>query len=479
MIRISHDRAVRSVPRLSVPRLSVLLFPVLVLTGCGRGYDPAEATAIPESARDAMRDAVANGYRGGVVVGLVNDAGVHTFAVGTGQDRAAWPGPETIFAVGSITKVFTALLLADAVERGELALDDPVNAHLPEPPVVPVRDGAPLTLQHLATHTSGLPKDPGWDWRDAGAATRVVTTARSYDYPGGYGSRYEYSNVGMALLGQALEERTGMALPELLEARVARPLGLVDTGYEVGPADRPRIAPPHRGTEPLPLESLDAPVAAWAAGGVYSTADDLLRFLRAALDADSARLGGALALMSQRYAATDEDGLFMGLGWKIHENGDRRIVHHGGESAGHQAFLGYDPAAGVGVVLLADSRSRDDLDRVALHLLDPRIPLPDFSLPPETSVASDVLASYAGIYAAEGDNSIEIGARDGRLLYTERTPAGDLVRETTVPASSDTKFFFLEIPATLEFLPGESDGSGPVLVLRIQGDVVLRVPRVD
>jgi CubicO group peptidase (beta-lactamase class C family) len=282
----------------------------------------------------------------------------------------------------------------------------------------------------------------------------------------------------MALLGRVLEERTGRTLAELLEARVAGPLGLEDTRYDVKPEDRSRLAPPHRGTDPIPVAALDAPRAARAAGGVYSTAEDLLRFLRAALDGDTARLGGPLALMARQYAPTDEDALYMGLGWKIHQEGARRIVHHGGESAGHQAFVGYDPGSGVGVVLLADSRSADDLDRVALHLLDPRIPLPDFSRPPETTVAPEVLASYAGRYAAEGDNLIEIGVREGRLLYTEWTPGGDLVRETTVPASSDTEFFFLEIPATLEFLPGDH-ADGRVLVLRVRGDVMLRAPRLD
>lgn len=471
MLSVPHRRPFRS-----IAHLAVLLLPILVMAGCG-GYDPATATAVPESVRGAIREAIANGHRGGVVVGLVNRAGVHTFALGVGEDRAAWPGPETIFAVGSLTKVFTALLLADAVERGEVDLDDPVSTHLPGSPAIPARDGTTLTLRHLATHTSGLPREPEWDWRRDDAATRLVAMAGSYAYPAPYGSRYVYSNVGMALLGRALEVRTGMTLPELLEARVAGPLGLVDTGYEPRPEDRPRVAMPHRGTERIPLESLDAPVAARAAGGVYSTAEDLLRLLQAALAVDGDPLGGALALMARRYAATDEDGLSMGLGWKIHEDGERRIVHHGGESAGHQAFMGYDPAAGVGVVLLADSRSRDDLDRVALHLLDPRIPLPDFSHPPEATVAPEVLASYAGRYVVEGDNPIEIGTRDGRLLFIERTPEGELVRETTVRASSDTEFYFLEIPATLAFVPGDAGGSGPVLVLRIRGDVVLRAPR--
>jgi hypothetical protein len=118
------------------------------------------------------------------------------------------------------------------------------------------------------------------------------------------------------------------------------------------------------------------------------------------------------------------------------------VIHHGGESAGHQSFLGFDRDRGVGVLLLADSRADDALDQVALYLLIGTVPLPDFSHPKEIFLAPDMLETYAGKYRIDGENFVGIDVRDGRLLYTETTTAGKLVRETTIYASSETDFYF-------------------------------------
>jgi CubicO group peptidase (beta-lactamase class C family) len=143
------------------------------------------------------------------------------------------PTPDTIFELGSIGKVFTAFLLADMVERREVALDDPVKKYLPVSVIVPSRGGREITLRHLATHTSGLPRDSVPVDLDGDVSPYVGYAAGDlYSFLGGHrlernpGSQVEYSNVGVALLGHALTLRAGMAYDDLLRQRLLEPLGM-------------------------------------------------------------------------------------------------------------------------------------------------------------------------------------------------------------------------------------------------------------
>jgi hypothetical protein len=173
--------------------------------------------------------------------------------------------------------------------------------------------------------------------------------------------------------------------------------------------------------------------------------------------------------------------LHMGLGWKVYTADGLRVIHHGGESAGHQSFLGFDRDRGVGVLLLADSRADDALDQVALYLLTGNVPLPDFSHPREILLAPEVLETYVGKYRIDGENFVGIDVRDGRLLYTETTTAGKLVRETTIYASSESDFYFTDIPVTLVFdRPDPETGkSAPGVTLLLSDDQTFRALRVQ
>lgn len=450
--------------RLSPPIPAAVLGLALTVTGaCAGAIDPATAPDVPEPTRQTVRAAVEQGYRHGVMVVLVNPAGVHRYADGADGAR---PDEHTSFAVGSLTKVFTGLLLADMVERGELELDAPVDRYLPAELhlAAGARGGEPITLRHLATHTSGLPKDaPDWSWDDA-RGDDVVRFVRAMDPRPAVG-RYEYSNLGVALLGRVMERRAGEDLETLFAERLFAPLGLEHTGFRPHP-DAP-VAPPRDAPAGVTVASLDAPVAARAASGLYSTAEDLSRLLAASMEPAASPLGAALALAQESHATTDEDGLEAGLGWKLHRRGDRRVVHHGGQSAGHQSFVGFDRSRGVGVVLLADSKADDGLERVALQLLAPEVPLPDFSRPRAVALPEETLRAWVGSYRLEGGNSVDLVLGDGRLTYVERTPDGDLVRETELLARSATELFLADLPVDIELVDREADGAD--LVLRFRG----------
>ncbi|MGH3194793.1 MAG: serine hydrolase domain-containing protein [Streptosporangiaceae bacterium] len=220
------------------------------------------------------------------------------WAVVRGQDVAAdgvgGAGPRTIFQIGSVTKVFTALLLADMAERGEVRLSDPAASYLPGRRSLP--DGVapvdPVTLADLATHTSGLPRLPrGLFWsallnpRDPYArypASRFVRAARQALRAGAGRSPYVYSNFGYGLLGCLLGQAAGTAYQTLVTTRICVPLGLPDTTYEVPGPSRDRMAQGFQRGRAVPDWHLGALAGV---GALYSTATDLARFLQACLAA--------------------------------------------------------------------------------------------------------------------------------------------------------------------------------------------------
>ena len=172
----------------------------------------------------------------GIVVGLSRRKakGDRPWWARSGDPRKL--GGDTVFEVGSVGKVFTALLLADMVRREEVALADPVARYLPPRVQVPERGGRAITLEDLATHHSGLPRLPtNFVPRDPANPYADYTLDRLYEFLSGFqltrdvGAQYQYSNLGYGLLGHALARRAGLDYEALVLARIAAPLGLAST----------------------------------------------------------------------------------------------------------------------------------------------------------------------------------------------------------------------------------------------------------
>ena len=287
------------------------------------------------------------------------------WAVVRGQDVAAGGfggvGPRTIFQIGSVTKVFTALLLADMAERGEVRLSDPAARYLPG-----WRGGTgSVTLADLATHTSGLPRLPRsllWSAllhpRDPYArypAARFVRAARRALRAGSAGSPYLYSNFGYGLLGYLLGQAAGTAYQALVTTRICGPLGLPDTTFTVpGPSQdrmsRDRMAQGYRRGRAVPDWHLGALAGA---GALYSTAADLARFLQACLTPAATPLEPAIrATLTPRRPIPGGE---IGLAWHHARGGDHRVIWHNGMTGGFSAMIAFDPARALGVAALANS----------------------------------------------------------------------------------------------------------------------------
>ena len=163
------------------------------------------------------------------MVGVIEPQGRRVVAYGSLNQGDPRPlNGDTIFEIGSVTKVFTSLLLADMVQRGEVALADPVAKYLPADVKVPERGGRVITLVDLSTHTSGLPrmpsnfhpKDPANPYADY-TVEQLYQFLSSYQLTRDIGSQFEYSNLGGGLLGQALARRAGMDYEALVRSRIA------------------------------------------------------------------------------------------------------------------------------------------------------------------------------------------------------------------------------------------------------------------
>lgn len=306
--------------------------------------------------------------RAGLVVGVRERDG-STRVVGRAREGAV-PDGRSLHEIGSVTKTFTSLLLADGAVRGEWSLDTPVRDLLPPGTRVPARDGVEITLAHLATHTSGLPslpvpavrgsvemlrgRDPYRNLTPEGLL-EALGRARLRRTPGS--GTVHYSNLGVGVLGQALAHATGTSYGDLVQQRVCAPLGLVDTATDDRLSDeqRSRLVPGHR--------RRSAPAAPWplagmpGAGALRSTVDDLLVYLEAQLDPASTPLGEAVRL-TQRPRVTR--GQTIGLGWLRHDRPDHLWWHNGG-TGGYRSFAGFVPAERVAVVVLSNHARSVDL----------------------------------------------------------------------------------------------------------------------
>lgn len=282
---------------------------------------------------------------------------------------ASVPHSQTLFEIGSVTKTFTALLLADGVERGLWRLDTPVAELLPGKTVVPSRDGVQITLQHLATHTSGLPRSPS----RLGVRENIAylrTGADPYDglteedvleglgrahlscIPGT--GKPHYSNLGFGILGIAMATSTGVGFGNLVRSRICEPLGLRDTVVDgqMTPEQRHRMATGHRSrrrtAEPWPLPGIAG------AGALRSTAADMRVFLAAQVDPGGTPLERAIRLTHTTPPGGPAE---MGLGW--HRAGDDLLWHNGGTGGFRSIAIVSQQAGVVTFALINQSRGAD------------------------------------------------------------------------------------------------------------------------
>lgn len=419
----------------------------VLLTSAAGAVARAQGVRIPDEVGATVRARVDNGWSVGTVVGVVDSSGTRFFAYGrTARTGGAPVDQRTIYEIGSVTKVFTAVALAEMAVRHEVHLDDPVQRFLPDSVHVPRTDSGQITLRLLAAHRSGLPRlpanlapaDPTNPYADYDA-DRLFAFLSGYALDRNPGARYEYSNLGVGLLGFALARREGTSYEGLLRRRVLGPLRLASTRVTLTPDLRARLARGHRGEHEVPSWDFDALAGA---GALRSNAADLTRFLAAAMGLVRTPLGSAFRL-TEAIEGDAGPTMRIGLGWHVSGRDTSAIYWHNGGTGGYHSFIGFDARRKVGVVVL--SNTDESIDDIGLHVLDPATPL--LAVRVAITLPAESLDAYVGSYQLTPG-----------VVLTIRKAGGGLVAQVTgqgayptFPSARD-EFFYRVVDAQLSFV---------------------------
>jgi len=421
----------------------------------------ANAGPLPERVEKAAQERVAAGTYQTLVFGVVDGAQSEVVVFGR-LDNGKAPDRDTVYEIGSITKTLTATLLAKAAPSGRVTLDTAVAQLLPEFKI-PSRRGKEITLRHLATQYSGLPrlpsnfapKDPSNPYADYGAANLKAFLA-DYELPRDPGAAYEYSNLGFGLLGYALAQSDHTTYDAMTDAELLKPLGMTMSGTVLTDTMRAHLAPGHDDTGKA-ANNWDFDALA-GAGAIRSTANDMLRYLKANMDIDQSALTAAMKLAQQPRRDID-DKIRIGLAWMTTDKG---VVWHSGMTGGYSSFIGFTADGRRGVVILANTAA--DADDLGFATLDADAPMTPVHKAIVLPIAS--LDEYVGTY--------QLKLADNFFLQVFRMDDGLFARATGQDAfpifpSAANEFFAKVAGISISF---KRDPKGVVngLVLHQNGD---------
>ncbi|MGA8916427.1 MAG: serine hydrolase domain-containing protein, partial [Nitrososphaeraceae archaeon] len=381
---------------------SPTLFPAAIASSFITQKGPASSTSvfrITDEIKDRINALVDNNRtKAAIVIGIVDPNGTQFYSNGKiSNTNNTTVDQNTIFAIGSNTKVFTTVLLAEMVEDGLIKLNDPIDKYLPPNVTIPQYKGHKITIEDLATHTSGLPEFPSnycpsfaisnaqslddkvQRVRNLMSCTKNYTIGQLYQGLSNTtltrepGSKYEYSTFGTGLLGHILTLKSNMSsYDELLTERILNVLGMNSTSIYLSDEQKSRLAIGHLSGQELPLFNISNPLV--PGGGLYSSADDLLKFISANIGLIKTKLDSAMQtshlirhstgfLIPNNIAVSGKNGdieLYIGLGWLITTNlGNEIIWHNGGTIGGYNAFMGFNPDTKRGIVVLCNTGVAD------------------------------------------------------------------------------------------------------------------------
>ena len=354
----------------------------------------AQDTMISEEVKDNIKSRVENAINTGIVVGVISSNGITYYSYGVKSlETNDGVDENSVFEIGSISKTFTGILLADMVIKGDLNLDDPLQDLLPDSITAPTRNGESIKLFHLSNHTSSLPRLPD-NMSPANPANPYADYSEKqlYDFLNGYeltrdiGSRYEYSNYAAGLLGHVLASKRKLTYEELMVEAIAKPLGMENTRVVFTPQMRKNLAMGH--SDGIEVENWDLPTVA-GAGAIRSTAVDMLKSLAANMGLEKSSLYPAMQLAHKKSGSEDSNPI-VGLGWHTLEKDKVEIIWHNGGTGGYRTFAGFIKGGDKGVVVLSNSNA--SVDDIGIHLLQPTAALNN----PKPSIATKLKSIFEG-----------------------------------------------------------------------------------
>lgn len=327
---------------------------------------------LPEDVAKSIQARITNGHSPSIAVGIIDKDGPKYYCFGTKTVGGQPVNEHTIYEIGSISKTFTGILLAQLALEGQLKTDDPAQKHLPATVILPTRDGKQITLGHLSDHTSGLarmpanftPKDPANPYADY-TVDQMYAFLKGYALQRDIGAQYEYSNLAQGLLGHILSLKAGSSYEALMIARIARPLGMKETKITLNKKMKQNLATGY--SQGVQVSNWDIPTLA-GAGAIRSSLHDMLRYLAANMGLKKSKLYPAMQLSHQvRHDKAGNNRV--GLAWHIKKGAAGDVIWHNGGTGGYRTFAGFVKETGKGVVVLTNSNK--GADDIGFRLLDP------------------------------------------------------------------------------------------------------------
>jgi D-alanyl-D-alanine-carboxypeptidase/D-alanyl-D-alanine-endopeptidase len=316
----------------------------------------------------------------GLVAVMVNEKGRHYLSHGR-SDTVRALDENTVFDIGSLTKLFTALALADMVAKGAMSMDDPVAKYLPPAVRIPDYAGRQITLLDLVTYAPGL---PGWpqnlpplnpekpipDYSEAD----LYAALSGNPLTAAPGTQYVYSNFGYGLLGLALSRRADMPFEDVIVSRICTPLGMNSTRIVIDSSMQARLTPGHNQKLEM-VTSWNLPPALAGAGAFRSTAHDLAQFLEGAMGLRTGKSASPFTDLLQTRRPADKPGVEAAAGWFVSNGHGDELVWKDGSIVGYTSFMGYSAKSRSGIILLANGECGNIMPSLGQHLLNPDFPL--------------------------------------------------------------------------------------------------------
>jgi len=367
-----------------------------------------------------------------VLVSIARDREDHLCSGVLSLDSPEPPTLNTLFEIGSNTKVFVALALARLVADGEVNLNDRAQDFLPDVRL-PTRGNQHIRLVDLATHTAALPRMPDtFDYSNPWDAFRDYSLEDLYSFlqrvslNWDIAGSYVYSNVGYGLLGHILERVTAKSYDTLIAECVCGPLGMDHTGLD--PSGVESLVQSHQGQRQVPPVRFGA---LGPAGGLRSTANDLIKFISANLSTEN-ELGALFqSVTTIRYSASNL--AHMALGWHVQTRDERILIWHRGETLGQTSFVAFDPQRETGVLMLSNAAFGGCCCDLAVWQLDENVLPNEHQNSSVILVAASDLKRFEGTYAYQPQVAMELTAREDHL----RVEVGGLRGGSMYPVATD------------------------------------------
>jgi CubicO group peptidase (beta-lactamase class C family) len=403
--------------------------------------------------RDVAVDVYNEHTLSGLAVGVVRDGRLDHFT-GLGLANAATGRPvepDTVFRIGSVTKTMTAIGVMQLVEEGALGLDDPVNEHLRSVRIVPPAASAPpVTVRHLLTHTGGLGELRGWsDLLRPTIALAVKPGAELPDLAEYYapglraevpaGTKWAYANHGFAVLGQLVEDLRGEPFAASMQRRLFEPLEMASTDFLRSDRIRDRLAVGYASRFGRLRPVKDQEIAIAPAGSVFSTTEDMARYVAALLTGGAGVLRPeTLAQMLELQEETNPGVPGMGLAFMLERAGEHRVAGHDGGWSGFVSAMRFAPDDGVGVLAFTNTSAGTAPHEVSERVLRRLLDLPEEPEQPRVVERPHLWPELVGVYKLPRGpmtnlrwwpvigGELEVLVKGGHLSVRAPTPLGPL-----------------------------------------------------